>query len=568
MGLDSVKRNNEVQKPKPLPPPVKKQVPVAQLPKRNAPINARRGEVNNYANLIKAKIQTKEKEGNNLLAPTIAGANGASRTFTSTAEKVGFAPRTKESSTAARTVADTINKQVETGNLSTRFKKENPVTGAMIHKDGSITVTSSGGSDKTSKLYRDLQKPEVKSALQENLNKAFEGNKTIKRDASGNVEWRTGLNQTELNMRPSTKRDGRTIVDSGANSNTCAAGKGYQVGNKQNPVVAADEVWRKLPETKTNTDGSTTVSGKNPHTDPIKTNNADGRSMSPCEGCQTNAKTLTGGNVKTPGMTVSSSLRSGSVGAGIGATTETLSQLWENGGDVTKLDGGKIAQQTGLGAVTSVSGEIVERGATKVFTPLAEKAVQFGIGKGLLNVPTGATTANPLSQSLTQRVLGNSANLTTAESRLLSSNVGKLAGAGFAGGVIGAGVETVRQWDNLQNDQTAAKAVGSIAGQAAVGVAAGVAGAQIGAMIGTAIPIPGVGTVAGAAVGFAVGWALSATGADKAIASGVEKFASFTGLDKGVASLARGATETFNNVKDGVSSFFGGAANKLASVFG
>jgi hypothetical protein len=563
MGLDGVRRNNEVHKPKPLPIPIKKQPPIVPLPKQNAPVNTRRGEINNYANQIKTRIEKKERD--NLLAPTLAGANGASRTFTSTAEKFGFAPRTNESSTAARTVADTINQQVGNGNLSTRFKKENPVTGVMIHKDGSITVTSSGGGDKTAKLYRDLDKPQVKAALQENLNKAFEGNKTIKRDANGNVEWRNGLNQTELNLRPSTKRDGGTIVDSGANSNTCAAGKGYQVGNKQNPVVAADEVWRKLPETKTNADGSTTVNGKNPHTDPIKINNADGRSMSPCEGCQTNAETLTGGNVKPPGMTVNSGLRSGAVGAGIGATTETLSQLWENGGDVTKLDGGKIAQQTGLGAVTSVGGEIIERGATRAFTPLAEKAVQFGIGKGLLNVPTGA---NPLSQTLTQRVLGNSANLTTAESRLLSSNVGKLAGAGFAGGVIGAGVETVRQWDNLQNDQTAAKAVGSIAGQAAVGVAAGVAGAQIGAMIGTAIPIPGVGTVAGAAVGFAVGYALSATGVDKAIASGVESFVSATGLDKAAASVARGATETFNNVKDAASSFFGGAANKLSSIFG
>jgi hypothetical protein len=372
------------------------------------------------------------------------------------------------------------------------------------------------------------------------------------------------LDQTKLEMQTSTKRDGGKIVVSDANSNTCAAGKGYQAGSKKNPVVAADEVWRRLPETKT-VDGKTTVSGQNPHTDPIKLNNADGRSMSPCEGCQTNAKTLTGDSIKTPGMTVRSGVQSGVTGGVIGATTETLSQLWENGGDVTKLDGGKIAQQTGLGAVTSIGGEIVERGATKVLTSLADKTLNFGINRGLLNVPTGG---NPLSQSLSQRVLGNSANLTTAESRLISSNVGKLAGAGFAGGVIGAGVETVRQWDNLQNDQTAAKAVGSIAGQAVVGVAAGVAGAQIGAMIGTAIPIPGVGTVAGAAVGFAVGYALSATGADKAIAGGFEKLASATGLDKGVASLARGATETFNNVKDGVSSFFGGAAHSLASVFG
>ena len=565
MGLNGVGQNNEIHKPQPLPPPVKKQPPVeVQLPKQNAPVNTRRAEVNNYANQIKTRIENKERD--NLLAPTIAGANGGARTFTSTAEKFGFAPRTKESSTAARTFADTINKQIENGNLSRGFRKDNPVTGAMIHKDGSITVTSSGGNDKTAKLYRDLQKPEVKAALQENLNKAFEGNRNIKRDGRGNVEWRAGLDQTQIELRPSSKRDGGAIIRSDANSNTCAAGKGYQVNpNEKNPVVAADEVWRRLPETKTNADGSTTVQGKNPHTDPIKTNNADGRSMSPCEGCQTNSDKLTGGNVKTPGMTVRSGVRSGLVGGAIGATTETLSQLWENGGDVTKINGGKIAQQTGLGAVTSIGGEIVERGATRALTPLADKAVQFGISKGLVNVSTGT---NPMTQSLAQRVLGNSANLTTAESRLISANVGKLAGAGFAGGVIGAGVETVRQWDNLQNDQTSAKAVGSIAAQAAVGIAAGVAGAQIGAMIGTAIPIPGVGTVAGAAVGFAVGWALSATGADKAIASGVEKFASATGLDKGVASLARGATETFNNVKDGVSSFFGGAGRSLASVFG
>lgn len=555
MALDGVRRNNEVQKAN-LPPPVapKKRQPAAQPPKNEANGNARRAEMNDFGAQMKAKIEKKERD--NFLAPTVAGANGASRTYTSTAEKFGFAPRTRESSTAARTVADTINQQVAAGNLSTRFKKENPVTGAMIHKDGSITVTSSGGGDKTSKLYRDLEKPQVKAALQDNLNKAFEGNPNIKRDASGNVEWRAGLNETNLNIRPATKRDNGVIVDSSANSNTCAAGKGYQVNpDAKNPVVAADEVWRRLPETKT-VDGRTTVSGNNPHSDPIKINNADGRSMSPCEGCQTNAKTLTGSNVETPGMTMRSGLRSSAVGAGIGAGVETLSQLWENGGDVTKLDGGKIARETGLGAVSSIGGEIVERGATRVLTPLAERAVNFGVTKGFLNVPTGGAT-NPLSQSLTQRVLGNAANLTTGETRLLAANAGKLAGAGVAGGVIGAGIETVRQWDNLQNDQTAAKAVGSIAGQAAVGVAAGVAGAQIGAMIGTAIPIPGVGTVAGAAVGFAVGYALSATGVDKAIAGGVEKLASATGLDKAAASVARGATDLFK-----------GAASTLSSVFG
>ena len=97
--------------------------------------------------------------------------------------------------------------------------------------------------------------------------------------------------------------------------------------------------------------------------------------------------------------------------------------------------------------------------------------------------------------------------ITTGELGLINSTVGKLGGAGAAGGLISAGFEDCNQRANFADANKRPAAIGAVVGQAAVGVAAGVAGAQVGAIIGTAIPIPGVGTVVGAAVGFGVGCA-------------------------------------------------------------
>jgi hypothetical protein len=116
-----------------------------------------------------------------------------------------------------------------------------------------------------------------------------------------------------------------------------------------------------------------------------------------------------------------------------------------------------------------------------------------------------------------------------------STLVSRLGGAGAGGGVISAGMEVWNQREKLMNAETRPEAVGAVVTQAAVGVAAGVAGAQAGAVIGSFIPVPGVGTVVGAAVGFGVGYLASATGADKAIASGVAS--AYRGVSDALSSL-------------------------------
>lgn len=567
MGYPKVGQRRRVEHHRPQPVKVAaKKAQAEQKPEQAANANAKRADANLYGGQMRSRILKKETERNNFLGAVIAGTNGAARTPTSTAEKFGYAPRTKESATAARTVSGTIDRQIESGNMSRRFwKTDSRTMGVGVHKDGSITVSGSGNGGNAGKFYDNLNKPGVRDAIQQDLNRAFEGNSNIKRSVNGDVEWRTGLNQTNIDLSTATMRRNGEIVPSLANSNTCAAGKFYQNGaGKDNPIVAADEIWRGRENVRTDADGRTVGDrSSNPHPDKIKINNADALSMSPCEGCQTNSDKLTNGRVQPEGMTLRSTARTGITGGLVGGATETLTQLWDNGFDVRKLDGGKIAREAGLGAVSDVAGEFVERGSSRVVSNLAEKAINFGLNRGFIN------SADDVGKNLAQRVLSRAIpSLTTSDPRLISSNVGKFVGAGVSGGVIGGGIETVRQWGNLQDDTKAADAVGSIAAQAAVGVAAGVAGAQIGAMIGTAIPIPGVGTVAGAAIGFAVGYGVSKLGIDKAIASGVSKFASATGLDHAAASATRGISNAASAVGDAASSAFSGAASKLSSIFG
>ena len=457
--------------------------------------------------------QSLEDKQLTLVGPTVAGTIAGSRAPTSTAEAVGFAPRTKESATAARSVADTINKYIDNGGISRKYTQENPVVGVGIHKDGSLTVTFSGGAKGTQNLYnKTINDPTVpggkqtlQAAIQQDLNRTFAGNNNIKRDGNGNVEFRFGQAETALKLNPATKRgENNVIQDAPGSSNKCAAGKSYQGQSttETNPIVAADEVWRPR--------GNDAL--QNRHPDKIKINNTDNRSMSPCERCTTNSDLLIENGYKPAGITAPSAARTGATGAGVAAVTSTLEQLWNTG----HVDAGKLATDTALGVPTAIAGEAVERAVTP-----------------------GATRA---AQSVVSR-FGSQA-LTTAESKAVSATFGRLGGAGAAGGLISAGFEAYHQGANLIDPNKHPEAIGAVVGQAAVGVAAGVAGAQIGAMIGTAIPIPGVGTVAGAVIGFGVGYALSATGADKAIANGV-------------SSTIRGVESAASDVKNAVANFFG-----------
>ncbi len=515
---DNVIRNHQVEQ---LPPPKSRQPEVVNpaVKTDDAGATTKRSDIAGYGLQRRDEIQNKYVDSSSLVGATVAGASGGRRIYTSSAEKYGFAPRTPESAQAARTIAGTVNREVAAGNLSTKYRKENPVVGVGIHQDGSISVSFSGGGNNTNKLYQKLtdqvnpnpsSSQSLRQQIQHDLNKTFEGNPNIRRAANGDVVWKFGQSETNLNLRPATQRGQNNVIERAqGSSNTCAAAKFYHSDEtaKSNPVVAADEVWR-----------PNSTERPNPHPDNIKINNRDGLSMTPCEKCQTNGTDITRGTFKPTGMTVGSTVKTGASGAAIAAAATTLEQVW-NG----KLDGKELLTNTGLGAATSVVGEGVER----VASPLITKGTQSVVNKFA-------------SQALT-----------TGESRLVSSTVGKLGGAGAAGGLISAGFEAYNQRANFADPNKRPEAIGAVVGQAAVGVAAGVAGAQVGAMIGTAIPIPGVGTVVGAAVGFGVGYALSATGADKAIASGA-------------ASLYRGAESAVKNVGSALS----GAANKLASVFG
>ncbi len=583
--VEEVEQQQPVAQQAPPPPQPEK---VAQEPNiaKDADATTKRADVENYGTQQKDKILN-DSAG-------VAGAIGAQRAYTSGAEKVGFAPRTPESATAARVVADTINAEIKAGRLPQKYNAENNVVGAAVHKDGSVTVSFSGDGESTKalqdqKLYerktdekspttsqeeppkttgkpspeeierlknmspdekaamrqarRDSESqlaeqkrlqqaeqaqrqktidesPTLKGKIQENLNKAFEGNTTVKRDGSGNVAFEFGKTQSNLEPRPATQRTPDGVEKMQRTADNCAAGKMYQSENSQNgknPVVGADEVWRTDPKGNT-------------HQDPLKANNHDGRSMCPCSSCATNADKVKGNNTQPNGMTVRSAVQSGATGAAIAGVTSTLTQAWDNGKfDLSKVDAGKVAGDSAVGAGTAIAGEAIERAVTPAATKLAERVLATPV----INKAATATTEQIAKQALT-----------TGESKVLSSTVGKLAGAGVAGGVIGAGMEAWNQRDNFGDAAKRPDAVGAVVSQAAIGVAAGVAGAQAGAMIGSFIPVPGVGTVVGAAVGFGVGYLASATGADKAIAQGV--------------SSAYKATENFVS----------GAASKLGKLFG
>lgn len=208
-------------------------------------------------------------------------------------------------------------------------------------------------------------------------------------------------------------------------------------------------------------------------------------------------------------------------------------------GAFNAIASGKDAQgvvtDTAVGAGTGVGQEVIER---------------------LVNGPRAATSG-----------------MTPNAFRAAASQV---KGAAVAGAVINTGFAIYDQVDNLKNDATRSQAVGVIAGEAVVGAASGAAGAYAGAMAGAAIGsiVPGVGTVIGGVVGFGVGMAagyladkgLRGIGVDKLVAQGVT--AAYDGISSAASTVANGISDAANSVAEGTKNFFGGAANKLASIFG
>ena len=195
-----------------------------------------------------------------------------------------------------------------------------------------------------------------------------------------------------------------------------------------------------------------------------------------------------------------SGARTGALVGGLaGAGASTLEAL-SNGG-LSGVDAGRIASDAAVGAATGAVGEAIERGVAR------------GIDQGVVHASRqgAATVATDGAAGTTSRVVGS-----------------RLAGAGVAGAVVGAGFSSVDQVQAYRRGEvSASEAIGTVTAEAATGAAAGVAGAAAGAAIGSVIPVAG--TIVGGAVGFAVGAGvgyladrgLRASGVTDAIADGV-----------------------------------------------
>ncbi len=200
-------------------------------------------------------------------------------------------------------------------------------------------------------------------------------------------------------------------------------------------------------------------------------------------------------------------------------------------------------------------------------------------GKDLQGVTTdaviGATTG--VTEEVIERVVNGPRAATTG----MTNNASQVArstmkGAAVAGAVVNTAFAVHDQWDNLQNDATLSQAIGTIAGEAVVGAASGAAGAYAGAMAGAAIGsvVPGVGTVIGGVVGFAVGAGagyladrgLRGIGVDRMVSSAVT--ATYDAVSNVASNVSDAVSNTVSEIGEGARNMFGGAVNRLSSIFG
>lgn len=143
---------------------------------------------------------------------------------------------------------------------------------------------------------------------------------------------------------------------------------------------------------------------------------------------------------------------------------------------------------------------------------LTESAHAAAVGTTYAVTENGLVrAADRAAGSAIERGLGNGARVAGT----------RLAGAGAAGAVIGAGISIYENRDGLARGDS--KAIGNVAGDAVVAGGSALAGAAAGAVIGSIVP--GVGTVIGAGVGLVGGYladqALRAGGVDKLVGSAV-----------------------------------------------
>lgn len=274
------------------------------------------------------------------------------------------------------------------------------------------------------------------------------------------------------------------------------------------------------------------------------------------------------------------------VGGAISAAT-SLPQVFEQyrAGDYTG------AAQTFLGATATGAG-------VGAFSSAGEQIVGGHLTNQLSRSTFVENTANRLyangaARNFFSRMAGTEAS--NISSQTFNSTVrtfaGRMGGAGIVGGLVSGGFSAYDQIGAYNRGEvTGSQAIGTIAGETAVGVGSGLAGAAAGAAIGSIVP--GVGTVVGAVVGFGVGWladgGLRALGVDKAIAHGVtatidagaaavesvQEFGRETAdtissaaetVTNSVSNAAATVTDTVNNVASDVGNAVSGG---LKSVFG
>jgi hypothetical protein len=123
------------------------------------------------------------------------------------------------------------------------------------------------------------------------------------------------------------------------------------------------------------------------------------------------------------------------------------------------------------------------------------------------------------------------------EQGLLRVGASRLAGAGVAGAVVGAGLSIVENREGLAQGDS--QAIGKVAGDTVVAAGAALGGMAAGAAVGSVVPVVGtaVGAVVGLGVGIAIDHVARAGGVDKAIGNAVA-----SGVDalKGAASRVAG----------------------------
>ncbi|MCD6632204.1 LXG domain-containing protein [Lactococcus cremoris] len=184
----------------------------------------------------------------------------------------------------------------------------------------------------------------------------------------------------------------------------------------------------------------------------------------------------------------------------------------------------------------------------------------------LLSQETISDTINEIGHSY--KVKGLESNINTRVGRGLFSKgehlMEKAEGFGncrllkVGGGVFSALSIGLDYNDQMSQYNDVGRAIKNTAAHAAIGVGGSTAGAYIGGIIGSAIPVPGLGTIAGAAIGAGIGWAGSKA-YDWVESGDAAKF---------VDNAGKQVSKTIDTVKDEAEKVFSGFGKSLGSVFG